>query len=183
MSGQFGFGATGSSPPQKRPPRRAGAPAAANYRIREVRFSVVREPHETYDPRELAKPVAVVELVRRLGDLCIPDDAREHFVLFMLNAKNSLVAFHRVSTGTLSSTLVAPREVFGPALRTMGIASLVLVHNHPSGDPEPSREDARLTRQLVEAGPLLDVPVVDHIVIGSLGRDARWISFAERRLL
>jgi len=158
----------------------------SNYRVREIRFSVARETYEPDGPRELAHPTVVVELVRRLGDACIPDDAREHFVAFMLNAKNKLVAFHRVSTGTLSGTLVAPREVFGPALRTMGVASLILVHNHPSGDPEPSREDVLLTRQLVDAGRLLDVRVLDHIIIGRFdptAGTAAWASFAERGLL
>jgi len=169
MSGQFGFGTSGSSPGPFRP---------SNYRVREVRFSVMRQ--SASDPRELSNPSAIIDLVHALGDTIIPDDAREHFIVLMLNAKNRLVAFHRVSTGTLSSTLVQPREVFGPALRTMGVGSIVLVHNHPSGDPTPSREDIRLTRQLAEAGRLLDLPVHDHVVIGDA--DA-WISFSERGLL
>ena len=175
MGGQFGFGTSGSSPGP-----RSGAMfgRAINYRVREVRFSVVRE--SASDPRELSHPSAVVQLVRRLGDAIIPDDAREHFVVLMLSAKNRLVAFHRVSTGTLSGTLVQPREVFGPALRTMGVASIVLVHNHPSGDPTPSREDIRLTRQLADAGRLLDLPVHDHVVIGDANA---WLSFSERGLL
>ena len=175
MSGQFGFGTSGSSPG---PSGAAIFRHSVNYRVREVRFSVVRV--SAFDPRELSTPAAVVDLVRRLGDAAIPDDAREHFLVLMLNAKNRLVAFHRVSTGTLSGTLVQPREVFGPALRTMGVASIVLVHNHPSGDPTASREDIRLTRQLVDAGRLLELPVHDHVVIGSA--DA-WMSFSERGLL
>jgi hypothetical protein len=94
---------------------------SVNYRVREVRFSVVRE--SVSDPRELSTPAAVVALVSKLGDAMIPDDAREHFIVLLLNTKNRLVAFHRVSIGTLSGTLVQPREVFGPALRTMGVAS------------------------------------------------------------
>jgi hypothetical protein len=89
--------------------------------------------------------------------------------------------FHRVSVGTLSASLVHPREVFGPALRTLGVAALILVHNHPSGDPTFSREDFQLTRQLVEAGRLLDIPIQDHVVIGN-GSGA-WLSFSERGLL
>jgi DNA repair protein RadC len=159
MSGQFGFGTSGSSPG----PSAVTSEGPVNYRIREVRFSVVRE--SASDPHELSTPAAVFDLVSKLGDAMFPDDAREHFVVLMLNAKNRLVAFHRVSTGTLSGTLVQPREVFGPALRTMGVASIVLVHNHPSGDPTPSREDIRLTRQLAESGRLLDLPVHDHVVV------------------
>jgi DNA repair protein RadC len=175
MNGEFGFGASGSSPG---PSGAAMFGRPVNYRVREVRFSVVRE--SAFDPRELSNPAAVIDLVLALGDACIPDDAREHFIVLMLNAKNRLVAFHRVSTGTLSGTLVQPREVFGPALRTMGVASIVLVHNHPSGDPTPSREDLRLTRQLIEAGRLLDMPVHDHVVIGDANA---WLSFSERGLL
>jgi DNA repair protein RadC len=178
MSGQFGFGTSGSSP---------GLSSAAmferrvNYRVREVRFSVVRE--SVSDPRDLSTPAAVVDLVSKLGDAMIPDDAREHFIVLLLNAQNRLVAFHRVSSGTLSGTLVQPREVFGPALRTMGVASIVLVHNHPSGDPTPSREDLRLTRQLVDAGRLLDMPVHDHVIVGTGLDSAAWVSFADRGLL
>jgi len=174
------FKTQGASPPISVPT------LTRNYRIREVRFSLVREAGGLYDPRELANAAAVVEVVRRLGDSLIPEDAREHFVLLMLNTKNGLVAFHRVSIGTLSASLVHPREVFGPALRTLGVAALVLTHNHPSGDPEPSREDVRLTQQLVESGRLLDVPVLDHIIIGRFdptAGTAAWASFAERGLL
>src|SRR3989442_7782699 len=126
------------------------APSArtpANYRVRVVRFSIVRDGHAE-PPRILSDPDAAATLAREM----IPDDAREHFGVFFLNARNGLVAYHEVSTGTLSASLVHPREVFGPALRLMGVASLILVHNHPSGDPEPSREDIRLTRQLVDDG-------------------------------
>jgi DNA repair protein RadC len=176
MNGEFGFGASGSSPG---PSGAAMFGRPVNYRVREVRFSVVRE--SVSDPRELSPPASVVALVGKLGDAMLPDDAREHFVVLMLNAKNRLVAFHRVSTGTLSGTLVQPREVFGPALRTMGVASIVLVHNHPSGDPTPSREDLRLTRQLVEAAHLLDLKLHDHIIVGN-GADA-FMSFADRGIL
>jgi DNA repair protein RadC len=73
-----------------------------------------------------------------------------------------------------------PREVLGPALRE-GASALVLIHNHPSGDPTPSREDTRLTRQLVEAAQLLDLRIHDHVVIGN-GSGA-WLSFASRGLI
>lgn len=159
------FKTNGNSPPK-------------NYRVREVRFSVIRE--SSPNPANLSSPSAVAHLIRALGEDAIPDDAREHFVILMLNAQNRLVAFHRAATGTLSSSLVHPREVFGPALRTMGVASLILVHNHPSGDPAPSREDLRLTKQLVEAGKLLDITVHDHIIVGT--GDA-YVSFADRGLL
>src|SRR5215470_7606156 len=118
--------------------RRRVAPGGAqpmNYAVNVVRFTIVREAPAAA-PRVLGDPAAVAALARDL----VPDDGREHFGVFLLNAKNGLVAYHEVSTGTLSESLVHPREVFGPALRVLGVASLILVHNHPSGDPEPSRK-------------------------------------------
>ena len=149
---------------------------AVNYAVNVVRFTVVREA-PTVTPRTLSAPDAVAALARDL----IPDDAREHFGIFMLNARNGLVGYHEVSTGTLSASLVHPREVFGPALRLLGVASLILVYNHPSGDPDPSREDLGLTRQLVDAGRLLDLTVHDHVVIGN-GSGA-YVSLAGRGLM
>jgi DNA repair protein RadC len=83
-----------------------------------------------------------------------------------------------VSVGTLSTTLVHPREVFRPALLEP-TASLILLHNHPSGDPTPSREDVRLTRQLVESAHLLDLRLHDHVVIGQ----GKYVSMAERGII
>ena len=80
-------------------------------------------------------------------------------------------------TGTQSAALVHPREVLGPALRE-GAAGLVLLHNHPSGDPTPSREDLRLTRQLADGARLLDLRLHDHIIIGN-GTE-QWVSLAQR---
>ena len=85
---------------------------------------------------------------------------------------------HLVSTGTQSATLVHPREVFRLAIAE-GAAGIILVHNHPSGDPTPSADDRAITRQLVDAGKLLDIPVYDHVVIGN----GRYVSFAEAGLL
>ena len=149
------------------------------YTLHVVSFSVVRETAAPaggpISPRPtLSDPRVVADLARQI----IADDAREHFWTLMLDAQNRLVAAHEVSTGTLSASLVHPREVFGPALRVLGVASVVLIHNHPSGDPTPSREDLRLTRQLRDAGTLLDITVHDHVIIGS-GTDAH-VSLAER---
>jgi DNA repair protein RadC len=162
------FAQSGASPPD---------PKTVNYNVEVVRFRVVRE-HGVSRTRQapLSAPSAVAALAAQL----IPDDAREHFGVLLLDAQNRLVVYHEVSTGTLSASLVHPREVFGPALRVMGVAAIVLVHNHPSGEPAPSREDLRLTRQLVDAGKLLDITVHDHIILGT---DDAYVSFAERGLL
>ena len=83
-----------------------------------------------------------------------------------------------VSEGTLSASLVHPREVFKPAILESA-ASIILLHNHPSGDPTPSQEDLRLTRQLVECSRLMDLRIHDHVVIGR----GRYVSFAEKGMI
>jgi DNA repair protein RadC len=159
------FKTNGSSPPARR------------YRLKLATWTVVREPGQL-SPRELDSPTAVAELALDLVHSA--DDGREHFWCILLDAQLRYLMHTEVSVGTLTASLVQPREVFGPALRE-GVASLILVHNHPSGDPTPSREDIRLTRQLVEAGKLLDVPIHDHIIVGNAG--SAWASLAERGLL
>ncbi len=93
---------------------------------------------------------------------------REHFLVLLLDTRNRFLREVAVSIGTLTASLVHPREVFRPALREAA-AALVLVHNHPSGDPQPSSEDREITRRLVGAGALLGVPIVDHVVIAERG--------------
>ena len=156
--------------------RTTTGPGPSNYAINIVTFSVVRESPTT-DRATASSPADVAALARTL----IPDDAREHFLALLLDAQNRLVATHEVSSGTLSASLVHPREVFGPALRIMGVSALILVHNHPSGDPTPSREDIRLTHQLAEAGRLLDLRVHDHVILGN--GTGRYVSLAERGLM
>jgi len=90
---------------------------------------------------------------------------REHFVAFLLDARNRVLARETISVGTLSASLVHPREVFAPAIERRA-AALIVVHNHPSGDPEPSADDLALTRRLVQAGILIGIEVLDHLVIG-----------------
>jgi DNA repair protein RadC len=96
-------------------------------------------------------------------------DARhERFLLLLLDGRHRLLREVVISQGTLTASLVHPREVFRPALREAA-AAVVLVHNHPSGDPTPSREDREITTRLVEAGELLGVPVLDHVVVAERG--------------
>ena len=106
------------------------------------------------------------------------DLPREVFRVALLDAQNGLLRDLIVSEGTLSASLVHPREVFRPALLEPA-ASVILLHNHPSGDPTPSREDIRLTRQLVECARLLELRVHDHVVIGR----GRFVSLAERGMI
>ncbi|MCM3630086.1 DNA repair protein RadC [Paenibacillus glycanilyticus] len=99
---------------------------------------------------------------------------KEHFVCLFLNTKNHIIARETLSVGTLNASLVHPREVFRAAVKA-GSASIICVHNHPSGDPMPSPEDIALTKRLVEAGELMGIEVLDHLVIG----DGRFISLKE----
>jgi DNA repair protein RadC len=117
------------------------------------------------------------EVYAAFGPL-MEDLSREVFRVALLDAQNGLLRDVVVSVGTLSTTLVHAREVFRPALLEP-TASLILLHNHPSGDPTPSREDIRLTRQLVESAHLLDLRLHDHVVIGQ----GRYVSMAERGII
>ncbi|WP_116191402.1 RadC family protein [Paenibacillus taihuensis] len=100
---------------------------------------------------------------------------QEHFVCLFLNTKNQVILKETLSVGTLNATLVHPREVFRAAIKCSS-ASLICVHNHPSGDPTPSPEDIALTKRLIDAGELVGIDVLDHLVIG----DNRFISLKER---
>jgi DNA repair protein RadC len=95
----------------------------------------------------------------------------EQFHLLLLDGRHRVLREVMASRGTLTASLVHPREVFRPALRE-GAAALVVVHNHPSGDPGPSHEDREVTRRLVQAGALLGVPLLDHVVVAERG----WVS-------
>lgn len=103
---------------------------------------------------------------------------KEHFMVLCLNARRQLVHTETVSIGTLSASLVHPREVFSAAIKA-GCAAIVAVHNHPSGDPSPSAEDREATRRLQRAGELLGIPLADHVVVSS----SSFFSFRESGLL
>jgi DNA repair protein RadC len=100
---------------------------------------------------------------------------QERFFVLLLDGKHALRRVELVSLGTLTTSLVHPREVFRPAVRAAA-AAVVCAHNHPSGDPEPSAEDVEVTRRLLDAGKLLGIPVLDHVVLG----DGRYVSLRER---
>lgn len=99
----------------------------------------------------------------------------ERFCAVYLSTKNRLIAHKTLSIGTLDASLAKSREVFRWALR-YNAASVVLLHNHPSGDPEPSREDIAVTRHIAKAGEVMEIPVLDHIIIG----DGIYVSLCER---
>lgn len=100
----------------------------------------------------------------------LKDEKQENFYVLMLNNKNHIIKEELISKGVLDSAIIHPREVFKPAIKNSS-ARIILVHNHPSGDPNPSEEDVKLTEKLVEAGELLQIKILDHIIIS---RDNYW---------
>jgi len=116
------------------------------------------------------------EIWEELKDL--RDHKKEHFVIFYLDSRNQEIKRETISIGSLNANLVHPREVFEPAVRHLA-AQIILAHNHPSGDSEPSEDDLLLTKRLVEAGKILGIEVIDHIIITK----NEFISFKEKNLL
>jgi DNA repair protein RadC len=104
---------------------------------------------------------------------------REHFVIVLLDQKNKVIGINTVSIGSLTASVVHPREVFKTAILS-NAATIICGHNHPSGDTAPSQEDRLITTRLASAGKLLGINVMDHIIIGSVGK---YFSFADEGLL
>lgn len=104
--------------------------------------------------------------------------AQEQFVVVLLDTRNSITAIDIVGVGTINASLVHPREVFRAAVSGLA-CSILLAHNHPSGNPEPSAEDVAITKQLVEAGKVLGIPVVDHLIFAG----SNFTSLAERGII
>ena len=132
--------------------------------------------------RASASPLGTGDPVRDAGAVFahfrgrLPQLDREVFLALLLDGRNRLRAEIVVSEGTLTTALVHPREVFAPAIRDRA-AALILVHNHPSGDPTPSSEDVALTERLRQVGEVVGIRVLDHVVIGH----GRYVSFADER--
>lgn len=103
---------------------------------------------------------------------------QEHLMLLLLDNKNNLLGEKLMFTGTVNASIISPREIYLEALRYHAV-SIILLHNHPSGDPTPSDADRRMTRKIREAGSFLDIPLIDHIVIG----DKKYVSFREKGYL
>ena len=119
-------------------------------------------------------PEGIVKAIRA----SIKDKVKEHFKLILLNPRNKIIGISTISIGTLNASLVHPREVFKDAI-VHNTYSVVLAHNHPSGDSEPSEDDLTMTKRLIEAGKILGIEVLDHIIITKNG----YFSFKDRGLL
>jgi DNA repair protein RadC len=148
------------------------------YAIGQYRVSLVRDGDGvSFEENQYARQPADGA---RLARAFIPDDTdKEHFGVLFLNVRRQVIGFNMVSIGCLTASLVHPREVFKPAILASA-AAVILAHNHPSGDPEPSAEDVTLTRRLVQGGELLGIEVLDHVVLG-LGM--RYVSFKDRGMI
>jgi len=172
-------------------------------RFRSLRFLVDATVEELSEvkgvgPAKACQVKAALELARRLAQFSelprpvikSPNDAaglvmeemrhldREHFRTLLLNTRNQVIGTDRVSVGTLNSSTVHPRELFRNAIKRSA-ASVILLHNHPSGDPTPSREDLDITARLCEAGKIIGIEVLDHIIIG----DNKFTSFKAKGLI
>lgn len=134
---------------------------------------LIREELPAYLATErFTTPQQIFEMFRELVQ-----ETKEHFLALHLDGKNRIVCLDRVSSGSLNQCVVHPREVFKAAVH-VSAAAIILVHNHPTGDPTPSSEDIQITKRLKEAGELLGISVLDHIIIG----DGRYTSFVEMGL-
>lgn len=135
-------------------------------RVSLVRVQAIKEKVYTYEFRKVNSPQSARELFTKL-DFFVNSD-REMFLVASLNTKNEPTQIEVVSVGSLNASIVHPREVFKSAILA-NAASIICAHNHPSGDLKPSKEDIEVTKRLVEAGKLLGIEVLDHIILNDEG--------------
>lgn len=126
------------------------------------------------DKLKVDSPLVVAELVMEEMRYL----RKEHFKIAILDTKNQIISIENISIGNLNSSIVHPREVFNIAIKRSA-NSIILIHNHPSGDPTPSKEDIDITYRLMEAGNIIGITVLDHIIIG----DNKYISFREKNII
>ena len=144
-------------------------------RINIVSLKMVRESSILYEQRTISSPMDAAGLFTEF----LADSDREKFIVLCLNTKNQPTSLATVSIGSLNSSIIHPREIFKIALLANS-AAVILSHNHPSGDPQASREDIDVTKRLVEVGKLLGIDVLDHIIVG---KDKKFFSFREKGMI
>ena len=142
-------------------------------RINFYTLKMVKEGSALYEVPVIKSPAEVYQAAKQL--LALHEEPEEHFCILCLNTKNKIVGVHTISIGSLNASIVHPREVFKAALLN-NASGIICLHNHPSGDPEPSRDDIETTHRLVNAGNILGVKVLDHVIIG----DDRYVSLKEQ---
>ena len=121
------------------------------------RYSLVKNP---------VKRITQAKDVFDLFHERLKDEKQEHFYIIMLNTKNHIIGEHLVSKGVLDAAILEPREVFRPAIKNAA-SRIIILHNHPSGDPTPSDEDVEVTRRLIDAGKMINIQVLDHVIVGN----------------
>jgi len=134
-----------------------------NRKQAEQLMEMLRRVMQNETPCRVSCPLDVYRLSLDLVSLY-----QEHFVVFFLNTKNRIIRRETITIGSLSATVIHPREVFRAAIQHSS-AAIVCVHNHPSGDPTPSFEDIEVTRRLVDAGKIIGIDVLDHVIVGRDG--------------
>lgn len=122
----------------------------------------VQEKYEFLKDIQIKSPSTLIDAIRKL----IGDEDREVLLVLALNMKNKIIAVHRCHVGSINASIVHPREVFKSAILN-NAASIVMAHNHPSFDPTPSKEDYDVTKRIVEAGHILGIELLDHIIVGN----------------
>lgn len=127
-----------------------------------------------HSQKRITSPADVAEIFIPI----LRDEVKEQFLVVCLSSANKIIRFEKISVGNLNSSVVHPREIFKAAIENNS-ASIILIHNHPSENPEPSNEDISITKKLVEAGKMMDIPIFDHIIIAGNS----YTSFVERRLI
>ena len=130
-----------------------------------------------HQEKNSVKKITCAEDVFKLFHTRLRDKKQEHFYIIMLNTQNSIMGEQLISRGILDASIIDPREIFKPAIRN-SVSRVILVHNHPSGDSSPSSEDKMVTEKLIEAGNLLGIKVLDHVIIGN---DSHW-SWKEEKI-
>ena len=143
------------------------------------RIKLVRESRHKYNilSKRINGPIDAAQMIAVVLDL--EHEAQEVLCEICLDVKNQVTAILEVSRGTLSASVVHPREIFRGAI-LHNSAAVIIFHNHPSGDTTPSTEDIDLTRRLTESGKILDIPLLDHIIIG---KDGHYTSLKERGII
>ena len=131
------------------------------YKIPDYKIMLVRDSNITADKKRISCSTDVANLFQSY----LEGLDREHFCIAMLDRKNNILGINTVSIGTVSASIVHPREVFKPAI-IIGASGIILCHNHPSGITNPSNEDIEITNKLKEAGKILGIEIIDHIIIG-----------------
>ena len=146
-----------------------------NINIDIVKIHMVRDGSIEYGRKPVSKPQELADLGLKL----LKNADREMFILVCLNTRNFVNCIHLVSIGTLDKTVISPREVMKAALLS-NAASIAFIHNHPSGDAEPSQEDISLTKRLASCADLFDIRVLDHVIVAD---DGHYESLLEKKIL